>query len=131
LENALSKGCELPPSVLSLIRRVRDLNQSVPVGFRRRNLAALLFRYFRDMGSVLGEMARVLRPGGHCVVIIGNNHTVAGRQLVDIPTDGLLVDIAANKGLRLWKSLDMTDQPAYLPHSQNGIRSETILFFHR
>lgn len=122
---------ELPASVLGFIRRLRDLNRSVQVGFRRENLPSLLLKYFRDMADVLQEMARVLRPGGYCVIIIGNNRTVAGHQLVDIPTGDLLVDIAAKKGLRLWKALDMTDQPAYLPHSQNGIRSETILFFQR
>jgi site-specific DNA-methyltransferase (cytosine-N4-specific) len=130
LDEDLSRGSNLPKSVLCLVGRIRDLNQSALVGFRRRNLAALLFKYFRDMGQCFAEIRRVLKPGGLCVVIIGNNHTVAGGELVDIPTDSLLIDLAETRGLRLWKALDMTDQPAYLPHSQNGIRSETILFLH-
>lgn len=128
LDEALSGGSNLPKSVLCLVGRIRDLNHSALVGFRRRNMAALLFKYFRDMGQCFTEIRRVLKPGGLCVVIIGNNHTVAGGELVDIPTDSLLLDLAETCGLRLWRAIDMTDQPAYLPHSQNGIRSETILF---
>ena len=121
----------LPPSVLKLVLHIRDLNRATKVGFRRRNLAALLYKYFSDMRDCFAEMERVLKPGGLCVVVIGNNYTTAGGQSVSIPTDELLVDIADTTGLRLWRMLDMTDQPAYLPHSQNAIRSESIIFLRK
>lgn len=121
----------LPQSVLRLVRRVRDLNNGSEVGFRRKNLAALLFKYFSDMNECFAEMTRVLRPGGFCVVVIGNSYTLAGGQPVDIATDRLLVDLATAQGLVLWKKLAMTDQAAYLPHSQNTIRSESIIFLRK
>src|SRR5688572_31974935 len=53
-------------------------NSRVEVGFRRRNLPALLTKYFIDMQQVFEGMRVVLRPGSPAYVVIGNKHTIAG-----------------------------------------------------
>lgn len=60
-------------------------------------MAAVVARYFADMGASLAEMARVLRRGGHLVVKISDSH-VRG---IDVPTHDLLAELAAESGLRL------------------------------
>ena len=118
--------CPLPKSVKGSIREILELNRSGNVGFRRRNKASLLYRYFMDMRSSFIEIGRVLKPGGICAVIIGNSRTKAGGKLVEIATDDFLIDIAESLNFELVKRLPMTDQAAYMVHSRQGIRTETI-----
>ncbi|MFT4100449.1 MAG: DNA methyltransferase [Burkholderiaceae bacterium] len=47
-----------------LIRRIHDIN---PLR------AAIVSTYMNEMKEALKEMARVLRPGGHLILVIGNN----------------------------------------------------------
>ena len=69
---------ELPEDIVSVIDRISTLNATSEVGFRRRNLAALLARYFLDMREVFRNIATLLSSGAPAYVIIGNNHTLAG-----------------------------------------------------
>ena len=57
----------LPRSTRTLIERIDRLNKPGKVGFRRRNLAALLSKYFFDMREVLQQTFTLLRPGGRDV----------------------------------------------------------------
>lgn len=54
--------------------------------------AWIVHRYFRDMRQMLAECARVLRPGGHVVLVVCPSNI---RRVV-IPTHRLLVDLAGN-----------------------------------
>ena len=55
----------------------------------------VLDRYFADMGAAIGEMARVVRPGGAVIIVVGPS--VMRGTLV--PTHQCLADIAAGAGL--------------------------------
>src|ERR1700728_4074 len=68
----------LPVEARRTIFDVLDRNTKSSVGFRRKNTAALLFKYFSDMKCTMEGMHRVLKPGKHCMIIVGNNVTVAG-----------------------------------------------------
>ena len=76
----------LPDTVTDLVEKIQRLNHNHDVGFRRRNLPSLLFKYFADMKQVFHGMREVLRPGASAFVVVGNNHTIAGGQRVDIAT---------------------------------------------
>lgn len=60
-------------------------------------MALAVARYFQDMDRVLGEMARLLRPGGHAVIKISNSYVRA----LTIPVHALLAALAARHGLPL------------------------------
>jgi site-specific DNA-methyltransferase (cytosine-N4-specific) len=96
-----------PRSVSALIQRVESLNSRTEVGFRRRNLPALLTKYFSDMTQVFEGMISVLRRGSPAYVVIGNNHTIAGGTRVEIATASLLVDIASSLNIRCERRVPM------------------------
>lgn len=52
----------LPQPITGVIDLIEQRNRQANVGFRRRNLAALLGRYFLDMRQVLQTFTRLLSP---------------------------------------------------------------------
>lgn len=58
----------------------------------------IVYKYFFNMEKSIKEYRRVLKKGGHCVIIIGNN-TVRG---VKIPIDKTLIEIAKKNGFGLF-----------------------------
>jgi site-specific DNA-methyltransferase (cytosine-N4-specific) len=134
LEQEFLSNCystSLPDSVKALIERIYRLNSNSAVGFRRQNMPSLLYKYFSDMNLVFQQVWRVLKPGKFFAVIIGNNHTYAGGERVDIQTDELLIDIGETTGFQVVQNIAMTDQPAYMIHSKNMVKSETIFILQK
>ncbi len=120
---------QMPRSVSALVQKVSELNSKIEVGFRRRNLPALLTKYFKDMQKVFGEMMAVLRPGGPAYVVIGNNHTIAGGERVEIETASLLVDIATEMGMKAEQRIPMEMLVSRDIFRRNAVTSEEILCF--
>jgi site-specific DNA-methyltransferase (cytosine-N4-specific) len=120
---------KLPNSVSALIEKVSTLNSKIDVGFRRRNLPPLLTKYFLDMQHVLEGVKEVLRPGSPAYVVVGNNHTIAGGERVEIETATLLVDIARAVGLEPEKRVPMEMLVSRDIFRSNAVASEEILFF--
>jgi hypothetical protein len=122
-----NNGEELPRSVSTLIQKVDYLNSKIDVGFRRRNLAALLTKYFIDMRKVFEGMITVLRPGSPAYVVVGNNHTIAGGERVEIETATLLVDIAIGVGMKPERRIPMEMLVSRDIFRRNAVASEEIL----
>lgn len=120
---------KLPASVLGLIERIESLNEGTDAGFRRRNLPALLGKYFLDMREVLHGIAGTLKPGAPAYVVVGNNHTVAGGERVEIDTASLLADVAEQTGLRLCDRIPMEMLLSRDIFRKNASSAETILEF--
>jgi site-specific DNA-methyltransferase (cytosine-N4-specific) len=121
----------LPRRIAALIERVSSLNAGTEAGFRRRNLPALLTKYFADMQRVFAGIADVLGPGRPAYIVIGNNHTVAGGQRVEIETATLLADLASRCGLTLEDRIPMEMLVSRDIFRRNAVASEEILFFRR
>ena len=124
-----SRKEKLPKSVSELIERVSTLNSRIQVGFRRRNLPALLTKYFTDMQQVFDGINSVLRPRSAAYVVIGNNHTIAGGERVDIQTGSLLIDLASAVGMRLERRIPMEMLVSRDIFRKNAVASEEILCF--
>jgi len=118
----------LPTSVVELIEKIDKLNSNSQAGFRRRNLAALLAKYFFDMREVFVGMAQLLKPGALAFVVIGNNHTTAGGERVEIETAKLLADVAKTVGFELEEIIDMEMLVSRDVFKKNSVASEVILF---
>jgi DNA modification methylase len=61
------------------------------------NIPSMVENYFLEMNFVIHELARVLAPGGH-IVMINDNVQYHGEE---IPVDLILSDLAANSGLSI------------------------------
>jgi len=125
----VTKKKKLPKSVCALIQKISTLNSQIEVGFRRRNLPALLTKYFIDMRQVFEGMASVLRPGSPAYVVIGNNHTIAGGERVEIETAGLLLDVAVQVGMKPERRIPMEMLVSRDIFKKNAVASEEILCF--
>lgn len=130
-EKFLKDKANLPLSVSELIDRVANLNEGTTVGFRRRNLPALLSKYFFDMKEVIEGMLVALKPGKCAFVVVGNNHTIAGGQRVDIKTAKLLQDIAASVGFEIAEPMQMDMLISRDIFKGNAMASEEILVFRK
>ncbi len=126
-ERFASDDTRLPAAIRALIAKIKNLNDSTEVGFRRRNLPSLLYKYFDDMRQVLTGTHRVLKAGASAFVVVGNNHTIAGGERVDIMTVQLLADIAESVGFRLEEEIPMEMLVSREIFKKNAIDSESIL----
>jgi hypothetical protein len=119
----------LPDAISEVIDRISTLNRHGNVGFRRRNLPALLGRYFLDMRNVFSTFLKLLKPGAPAYVVVGNNHTIAGGQRVVIETDKLLAQLGESVGLRLEDTISMEMLVSRDVFKKNASSAETILCF--
>jgi len=122
-------GNGLPKRTRYLVDRIHRLNSEGKVGFRRRNLSALLAKYFFDMRRVMDQMHRLLRPGGTMFVVVGNNRTTAGGELVEIRTADHLAAIGEDAGLELVDDVGMDMLVSRDIFRRNAVPSERILRF--
>ena len=121
----------LPESIIKLIEEIASLNKKTEVGFRRKNLPALLAKYFFDMKDVLEGIQKILKPGAPVYIVIGNNHTIAGGEKVDIKTADILVDLAESIGFVSNEHVPMEMLVSRDIFKKNSVGSEVILSFSR
>lgn len=123
-----AEGSLLPNSVRSLIGKIAKLNDGTEAGFRRKNLPALLSNYFFDMRDVLSGIFVILKAGGNAFIVVGNNHTIAGGERINIETAKLLAEIAQTLGFEVYPSLSMDMLVSRDIFKKNAMATEEILF---
>jgi site-specific DNA-methyltransferase (cytosine-N4-specific) len=121
----------LSSTIRDLIRCIDSLNSNGNVGFRRRNLPALLSKYFFDMTEVMHGIFHALKPGKYAFVVVGNSHTIAGGHRIDIKTASLLQDVARGIGFEVKESLSMDMLVSRDIFKKNAMLSEEILAFRK
>lgn len=121
----------LPKSVHVLIKKIENGNSGTDAGFRRKNLPALLAKYFLDMREVLSGIYAILKPGAMTYMVVGSNHTIAGGQRVDIMTPELLSDIAQMLNFKILQPIPMEMLVSRDIFKKNASTSEKILVFQK
>lgn len=125
----LARKAELPGRVSALINKIAEHNHIETVGFRRRNLPALLGKYFLDMLDAMRSAHTLMVSGAHGYYIVGNNSTVVEGQKIEIPTDEFLFDIGAAAGWHPDEIIPMELIVSRDIFRENRGSSETILCF--
>ena len=121
----------LPDNTQTLIELIHDLNETGVVGFRRKNLAALLARYFFDMRETLSQAFAMLRPGRTMFLVVGNNQTTAGTTDIEINTPQHLAEIAEGVGFHVSERITMEMLVSRDIFRHNAVPSEDILRFEK
>lgn len=134
LDKELERNFEesvLPKEIVSLLKKIYLLNKNSNVGFRRKNTAALLYKYFLDMHQGINQVSQVLKKNKFAFFVVGNNRTTAGTENIDIPTDDFIGLIAQANNFKLVEKISMTVQQSYMIYSKNSINTESILVLQR
>jgi len=129
----LSRGAtgRLPAEIVRSLRSIHRANESSDVGFRRANMAALLWRYFCDMRANLAQVAEVLRPGAKAFYVVGDSRTKAGGSWVTIETTKNIGRIGEAVGLREAGSVDVDVTKENFRHMKNSITKNRIIVFEK
>ena len=119
----------LPRDTVKFIRDVYKANHEADVGFRRANMAALLWRFFVDMRDNLSQVARVLKPGAKAIYVVGDSRTKAGHDWVRIPTCEYIQQIGEVIGLRHEHTLNIDVSTENYKHIRNAITKNRVIVF--
>lgn len=120
---------ELPAGISNLIDRIAAENHGEGVGFRRRNLPALLGKYFLSMLDAMRSAHALMKPGTFGYYVVGNNSTEVRGEKIEIPTDDFLFDLGATAG---WTPVEKIPMELIVSRDifrENRGSSETILCF--
>ena len=105
-------------------RRLFDLPTASPTSLAARasllsvnpKSATVLARYTLDMTTVLSQMRQVLKPGGHCALVSGDN-TLSG---MPVRTHQIITELALSLGFELRHHYVDTIRDRWVPPSRNG-----------
>ncbi len=127
----LARKGELPKRTSGLIDQIAEHNHGDDdeVGFRRRNLPALLGKYYLDMLDAMRSARTLMIKKAHGYYIVGNNSSIVNGKKIEIPTDQFLFDIGAAAG---WKPEEMIPMEMLISRDifkENRGSAETILCF--
>jgi len=127
-EQAINNGKNgLPKSVRDYLQNLSQRVSKADVGFRRKNMPALLQRFFLDMASVLNNCYHVLREDGEAMIVIGDNRMFVEGDYERIATTDFVQDIAINCGMELIERIDISVTTENLVHVKNAITENVVL----
>lgn len=130
-EAELSSDNGLPENVLTFLRKLYTTISQADVGFRRKNMPALLLRFLLDMKQVLENVYWAMRQDTLATVVLGDNTTNVDGQSVVIPTTKLVADLSMSIGLELLEEIPITVTTEDLFHMKNAIKRNLVLVFRK
>jgi DNA modification methylase len=111
------------------IKTIYGSNINSAVGFRRKNMAALLYRYFNNMSMVFNNLNEIVKKNGSIFIVIGDNYTIAGDGKIEIETTQILEETGKNVGWKLIDHIPITVTTENFKHIKNAITENTVLWF--
>lgn len=116
---------------IELIKKIYWQNKDADVGFRRKNMAALIYMYFRDMSNILYVLDGTVKQGGHICFIIGDTKTTTSEEEVIIKTTEMLRETGKNLGWELKYDIPVSVTVECYKHMNNSITENNILVFRK
>lgn len=128
IENA---GVDLvgSPSALKVARNVYSLNLKADTGFRRKNMGALLLRYFRGLYSTLKSVDKAVKSGSSLFIVLGNNYTTVESKRVVIENTKYIVEMGTGLGWTLVEEIPITVTKEGLRHAKHSITKNSVVWF--
>jgi len=122
---------QLPDPVVRAVRAIYHANQSTDVGFRRANMAALLWRYFVDMSANLQQMNCVMKSGAKAFYVVGDSRTKAGHEWAQIETCSSIKHIGVMAGFEHIEDIDIDVTTENYKHIKNAITENKVIIFQK
>lgn len=119
---------ELPAELSGLVLRLLRLVKRSDVGFRKRNVPALLAQYFVCIKQVLLETMDLLKPTGVAYWIVGKNRTHIDSHWIEIDTPRWIAEVGASLGFSV-RTETMNTYQRFGLHHRNSIKDESLLVF--
>jgi len=119
-------------TAVEMISRVHELNRKADVGFRRKNKAATLYRYYEDMTKVMHSLDNIVSPEGSLFFVIGDNKTTAGGddgEKICITSGKILIETGLAIGWNLAEVIPITVTQEDRLHNKNSITENEIVWF--
>lgn len=117
----------LPDEILTFCRRLSQTAQHSEHGFRKRNVPALVYNYFRQMAKMFTSVRAIIKPGGTYALLVGSNRTTLRGEEVLIDTPRLLASLAESRGWSVAETIPFETYQRFDVHQKNSIRSELLL----
>ena len=124
-------GCIVSDTAKRVITDIYNGNENADVGFRKKNMAALIYMYFGDMTSVMQTLDRVVKPGGYVCIVIGDTKTTTGDGKVIIRTTQVLRETGERMGWRLVSDIPISVTKEKYVHMNNSITENDILILRK
>lgn len=124
-------GNIVSPTAQKIISGIYELNKAADVGFRRKHKAALLYRYYSDMTSVLNNLSQVVAPNSSLFFVIGDNKTQAGAEEVIIQSGQFIKECGIELGWKLEDIIPITVTQENRLHNKNSITDNDIIWFRK
>ncbi len=119
------------PTACELIRKIYLENENSDVGFRKKNMAALLYMYFNDMSQIMASLNTVVKRGGHICIVIGDTKTTTGAETTAIKTTTVLRETGKSLGWDLIYDIPISVTVEKYLHMNNSITENNILIFQK
>lgn len=114
-----------------LIHKIYVENETSDVGFRKKNMAALLYMYFNDMSKVFSSLDAAVKHGGHICIVIGDTKTTTGVETTTIKTTSVLRETGRDLGWNLIHDIPISVTVEKYLHMGNSITENNILVFRK
>jgi SAM-dependent methyltransferase len=121
----------MPQSVVALCQQMLELSSQPGNGFRRRNMPALIYRYFSDMTRMFQNVHKVVRPSGIFALVVGRNRTELAGKSISIDTPQMLADLASVTGWRPKTCIELNTYQRFDMHQRNSIHTECLILLER
>jgi DNA modification methylase len=127
LEEEIASCAHLPDDIGRFLKSIYERNCRDNVGFRRRNLPALLLRFFRDMRIILHNCSQVMRPGAEAMIVLGDSHTCVDGKDRLIPTTEFTELLGLSVGLRKVERIPITVTTDNHKHIRHAITENAVI----
>lgn len=118
-------------TAIGIIEEVFKLNEKAEVGFRKKNTASLLYKYYEDMTMVMKSIDWAVKRGGDIFIVIGDTKTYSGNdnKEVIIRSCRSLKEIGESLNWEHKKTIPITVTQENRNHNKNSILENDILWF--
>lgn len=124
-------GSIISSTAIQIIGKIYLQNSTADVGFRKKNMASLIYMYFKDITDVLLSLEKIVKKDGYICIVIGDTKTTTGTEKVIIRTTDVIRETGRQLGWTLVNDIPVSVTKENYVHMNNSITENNILIFQK